>query len=317
MRLTLIGALVCVALAGCSSSDGTSSASRGAAASRGGATSSPSSTTSAAASSQGGATADASPSSAASAVPRFAHVVVVIEENHADSQIVGDANAPYLNALGRTGVVLTRSFGVAHPSEPNYLALFSGSTQGLTDDSCPHSYSGDNLGHQLRSEGHGFTAYSESLPSTGFAGCSAGPYARKHAPWTDFPDLPASVSKPMTAFPTDYAALPTVSFVVPDLDHDMHDGTVAQADAWLRTHLGDYVSWARTHNSLLVVTWDEDDNTSSNHIPGLLAGAHLKSGSYGGRVDHYTLLRTIEAAYGLAPLGTAVHRKPITDIWTP
>lgn len=305
MRLFVIGALACAVLAGCGGGNG------------GGATTSSPAPRSSATTSATGASSSAPATAAAPGVPRFSHIVVVIEENHANSQIIGDSQAPYFNALGRDGVVLANSFGVAHPSEPNYLALFSGSTHGLSDDSCPHSYSGENLASQLRARGLTFAGYSESLPSTGYGGCSAGAYARKHAPWTDFPDLPGSVSKPMSAFPTDYATLPTVSFVVPDLNDDMHDGTVGQADTWLRTHLSGYVSWARSHDSLLVVTWDEDDNTPRNQIPGLLSGAHLTAGRYGGRVDHYTMLRTLETAYGLAPLGKAASRQPITSVWTP
>jgi acid phosphatase len=254
---------------------------------------------------------------AAGAVPHFAHIVVVVEENRAYADVIGRAEAPYLNSLAAAGTLLTRSYGVRHPSEPNYLALFSGSTHGLTDDSCPHRFRGDNLGAQLRSRGMRFVGYAESLPATGYLGCYADPYARKHAPWTDFADLPARVGKPMSRFPSDYRRLPRVAFVVPNLDHDMHDGTVAQGDRWLRRHLSGYVTWARRHNSLLIVTWDEDDSSAGNHIPGVLVGAHVRRVHYGGRVDHYTMLRTLEAACGLPALGAAARRTPITRVWTP
>jgi hypothetical protein len=253
---------------------------------------------------------------AATGVPSFAHVVVVVEENHAASQLSGNPAAPYINGLARTGVDLTDYQAITHPSEPNYLALFSGSTHGLTDDSCPHSYSSANLGSQLRSAGLSFVGYSESLPSAGYLGCSAAPYARKHAPWTDFPALPASTNQPFAAFPTDFARLPRLAFVVPNLDDDMHDGTIGQADTWLKTHLGGYVDWARTHDSLLVLTWDEDDDRVGNHIPGVLAGAHLVTGAYRRHVDHYTMLRTIEAAFGLPGIGAAASRSPITSVWS-
>jgi acid phosphatase len=255
--------------------------------------------------------------SATTRVPHFAHIVVVVEENHGYSQVIGSAHAPYINALTRSGTLLTNAHGVRHPSEPNYVALFSGSTHGLTNDSCPHSYGSNNLGRQLRAHRMAFAAYSEGLPRAGYRGCWFGGYARKHAPWTNFTDIPATVGKPMSAFPTNYTRLPRVSFVVPDLDHDMHDGTVAQADSWLKAHLSRYATWARRHNSLLVVTWDEDDNTSSNHIPGVLVGARVRHLRYGQRVDHYRMLRTIEAACGLPALGVAAHRAPISGIWTP
>jgi acid phosphatase len=253
---------------------------------------------------------------AATAVPRFAHLVVVVEENRSYSDVLGNRAAPFINGLARTGVVLTNSYGVRHPSEPNYLALFSGSTHGLTDDSCPRTYAGNNLASQLRAHGQSFVGYAESLPQPGFLGCSAGPYARKHAPWTDF-KLPASLGVPMTAFPGDYSKLPRVAFVIPNVDSDMHDGTIAAGDTWLRSHLGSYVSWARTHNSLLIVTWDEDDFTATNRIPGVFVGAHLRPGRYARRVDHYTMLRTIEAACGLPAIGRAADRAPISTVWAP
>jgi acid phosphatase len=248
-------------------------------------------------------------------VPRFAHIVVVVEENHAFSEVIGSPDAPYIDSLARTGTLLTNAYGITHPSEPNYLALFSGSTHGLHDDSCPHRFAGGNLAAQLIAHGQTFAGYSESLPQTGYAGCSAGSYARKHAPWTDFSTAPAGVSRPMSDFPTDYGSLPRVAFVVPNLDHDMHDGTVRQGDDWLRSHLAGYASWARAHDSLLIITWDEDDTSSDNHVPGLLVGAHVRQLHYGGRVDHYRMLRTIEAACGLPALGGARYRAPITTIW--
>jgi acid phosphatase len=254
-------------------------------------------------------------STSAAAVPRFAHVVVVIEENHAYSQVIGNSNAPYINSLARSGTLLTDAHAVTHPSEPNYLALFSGSTHGLGDDSCPHTYRGNNVGHQVRVHGMSFAAYSDSLPTTGFRGCSFGAYARKHAPWTNFTDLPRSVAKPMSAFPSDYAKLPRLAFVVPNLNHDMHDGTVAQADGWLRSHLAGYATWARRHDSLLIVTWDENDDAAGNHIPGILVGAHVRRLHYAGSVDHYRMLATLEAAFRLPRLGLAARRSPISGVW--
>src|SRR3954471_7835218 len=137
------------------------------------------------------ATLGAAPSTAhAAALPAYDHIVVVVEENHAATQVIGNANAPYINSLANNGANMTNSFAVTHPSEPNYLALFSGSTQGLTDDSCPHTYGAENLGHQLISAGRTFVGYSESMPSDGYTGCSSGAYARKHNPWVDFPAIP-------------------------------------------------------------------------------------------------------------------------------
>src|SRR4051812_41659662 len=94
---------------------------------------------------------------AAAAIPHYDHVVVVMEENTSETSIYGNASAPYINSLKNGGVYFTNSFAVTHPSQPNYLALFSGSTQGITDDSCPHTFSANNLGNQLRAAGFSFT----------------------------------------------------------------------------------------------------------------------------------------------------------------
>lgn len=255
------------------------------------------------------------PASAAR-IPRPAHVVVVVEENHSYGDVVGSSSAPYINSLARTGASFTAMYATQHPSEPNYLALFSGSSHGLTDDSCPHRYTGASLGSQLIAAHHSFAGYSEGLPRTGSTTCSSGSYARKHNPWSDFTLVPASANRPLTAFPRSYATLPALSFVIPNLDHDMHDGSVASGDSWLKAHLGGYATWARTHNSLLVVTWDEDDNNASNRIPTIVVGAHVRTVRYGTRTDHYGLLRTLQALFGLRGIGASAARVPVTGIWT-
>lgn len=244
-----------------------------------------------------------------------AHVVVVVEENHSYRDIIGNHDAPYLNSLARSGASLTRMHAITHPSEPNYLALFSGSTHGLTDDSCPHTFHGGNLAGELIGAKRGFTGYSQGLPRTGYRGCSSGAYARKHDPWVNYRALPKRVNRPLRAFPTRYASLPAVSFVIPDLNHDMHDGTIAAADSWLSHRLGGYARWARSHNSLLVVTWDEDDGSASNHIATIITGAHVKPGRYREHADLYRLLRTLEWFYRLRPVGHSAARTPITNIW--
>ena len=257
------------------------------------------------------------PASSAAALPRPDHVMVVIFENKSSSSVLGSPEAPYLNSLATSGATLTDAHGVAHPSQPNYLALFSGSTQGVTDDSCPQSFGAPNLGSQLLAAGRTFTGYSENLPVAGSTVCGGGTtYARKHNPWVDFTSTPPGANQPLSAMPGDFAALPTVALVVPDLCHDMHDCPVATGDAWAKTNLAAYVSWARTHNSLLVVTFDEDEDTAANHIATFLVGPMVKPGPSAQRTDHYGVLRTLEDMYGLAPIGSAAGAKPLTGIWT-
>jgi acid phosphatase len=255
----------------------------------------------------------------AATVPTPDHIVVVMEENHSYSDIIGNtANAPYVNSLASGGASLTSSFGVTHPSEPNYMALFSGSTDGLTADTCPVSAgSTANLGSELLAAGKTFKGYSDGLPSTGSTTCTSGSYARKHAPWINFSNVPAADSVPFTSFPSssDYASLPALSFVIPNLDHDMHNGTIAQADTWLNSNLSAYATWAKTHNSLLIVTWDEDDYTESNQIPTIFYGAHVKTGTYNEQINHYNVLATLEQIYGLTKVGASASAAPITDIW--
>ena len=255
------------------------------------------------------------PEPALHSVPRFAHIVVVVMENHGYSDVVGNSQAPYLNSLAQQGFSLTQSYAVTHPSEPNYLALFSGSTRGLTSDACIAPSTGPNLASELTTAGYTFTGYSEGLPSAGYNGCSSGAYARKHNPWATFTNLPASINQPFTSFPSDYNQLPTVSFVIPNLTHDMHDGTIKQGDQWLRDNLGGYVTWAYSHHSLMIVTWDEDDGSKANQIPTILVGAGLLSGTDDTRITHYTVLRTIEDSYGLPLLGASSVAQPLTADW--
>jgi hypothetical protein len=247
------------------------------------------------------------------ALPRPDHVVVVVEENRADGEVIG--KAPYMTQLATNGADFTQSYAITHPSEPNYLALFSGSTQGVRDDSCPHTFTTGDLGAQLITVGDTFTGYSESLPFDGYTGCAKRAYARKHSPWVNFSNLPATTNLRYTRFPTDYTQLPTVSFVIPNLNHDAHDGTVAQADTWLKTNLDGYVQWAATHNSLLIVTFDEDDSSGGNRIATIFAGPMVTTGAYAQHITHYSVLRTLEDMYGLPCLGGACSATPIVDVW--
>jgi acid phosphatase len=251
----------------------------------------------------------------AATLPAYDHIVVVIEENHSYSEVIGNANAPYITSLANNGAKMTQSFAVTHPSEPNYLALFSGSTQGLTNDSCPHTYSAENLGHQLIAAGRTFKGYSESMPSDGYTGCSSGRYARKHNPWVNFTNVPSASNLRFSVFPTGFTTLPRVSFVVPNLCNDMHDCGVSTGDTWLRNNIGAYATWARTHNSLLLVTFDEDDSSASNRIPTLFYGAHVATASYSEHITHYTVLRTLESLNGLGCVANSCSVAAITDIW--
>src|SRR5262249_49884149 len=188
-------------------------------------------------------------------LPRFDHVVVVVEENQHYDQIMKGTSTPYLHALAQRGAVFTDAHAVEHPSEPNYLALFAGATFGLTSDDCPLSFAPPDLGGELLAHNLRFIGYSESLPQTGFTGCDDGSdaangdplYARKHNPWVAFSDVPATSNQPFSSFPRDFGQLPTVAFVVPNQLHDMHSGSLEEGDSWLRQHMEPYGQWAPTH----------------------------------------------------------------------
>jgi acid phosphatase len=258
------------------------------------------------------------PQAAAQSIPIPAHIVIVVEENHSSVNVIGNNSAPFMNQLAAGGALMTQSYAETHPSEPNYLALFSGSTFGLTSDACPvDAGTAPNLASELLASGYTFAGFSEGLPAAGSPVCAAGKYARKHVPWANFTNVPPETSLPFAAFNarTDYSSLPTVSFVIPNLDNDMHDGTIAQADSWLATNLTRYANWAVANNSLLIVTWDEDDNGPTNQIPTIIYGANVKPGQYNEVISHYNVLATVEQMYGLPKTGLAANAPAITDIW--
>ena len=254
---------------------------------------------------------------ASTTVPSPDHVVVVVLENKDVGQALGNSRAPFLNQLAHTGVSFTNAHAETHPSQPNYLALFTGTTHGVTDDSCLRGLAAPNLATQLQAAGRSFVGYSESLPSPGFTGCRSGDYAQKHSPWSAFTNVPASANQPWNAWPASFDRLPTVAFVTPDLCSDMHDCSVGVGDRWLADNLSGYLEWARSHNSLLIVTFDESESRhDSNGIVTLINGAGVRVGPVDEPVDHYRLLHTIEAMYGMPQLGSAATTPPITDVWT-
>ena len=256
---------------------------------------------------------------AAGPVPSPDHTLVVVLENHAYSQVIGSSSAPYINSLKAGGANLTQSFAVTHPSQPNYYALFSGSTQGVSDDSCvkPGFSSAANLGSEVIAAGKSWGSYNETLPSQGSTTCSSGDYAQKHNPWFGFSNVPTSTAKTFAQFPTDYSTLPKMAFVTPNLCSDMHNCSVSTGDTWVKNNLGAYATWAKTHNSLLVITFDEDNLLSGNRIPTVLYGQPVTAGSSSATTyNHYNLLRTLEDLAGTSShAGQAASASDITGIW--
>lgn len=243
------------------------------------------------------------PAPAAEAMlPTPDHVVLVVMENHSFADIMEGTSAPFLQELGRRGAVFEHSFAVEHPSQPNYFALFTGSTQDVHDDDY-HAFDVPTLAGQLKGINRTFLGYAESDSP------------RKHNPWEAFKES-SDLGRNFSRFPRDFATLPTVSFVIPDNDDDMHDGSVRDGDTWLLRHIGAYADWCLDHNSLLIVTFDEDDSAGDNRIPTIIYGAHVKPGRYRDEINHYGVLRTLEAMYGLPPLARSADEQPISGIWT-
>lgn len=268
-------------------------------------------------------------------LPKPDHVVIVMEENHSYDRIINSPDAPFINELAKKGANFTDAHGITHPSQPNYVAIFSGALHGVTDDHCLKDttpYHSINMGWALIDAGYSFAGYSETMPDTGYTGCGYGKskykdgsplYARKHNPWVDWQgdgshNLPETTNLPFSAFPSDYSKLPTVSFVVPNEDHEMHNGKgsgpIREADAWLKQHLQAYADWAMQHNSLLIITYDEDDGTPQNHIPTIFVGSMVKPGDYDTNINLVSILRTVEAMYGLQKSGT-IRADTISGVW--
>ncbi len=254
----------------------------------------------------------------ATTIPYVSHVTIVVMENRNYDSIVGNRNAPYFNkVLVPQGVLLANSHAVAHPSEPNYLALFSGSTHGVVSDACPTSFPSPNLASELAQTGRRFVGFAESMPTNGFEGCSfGGLYARKHDPWVDFTNVSAVANRVYHRLPV--TPMPSVSWVTPNLCDDMHDCSTSRGDAWLSDNLRPIIAWNAGHEGLLIVTWDEaePDSDGTNHIPTVMVGPMLKAGLIDRRpVDHYGVLRTVEAMFGLGCIGSECQSSVLEGIW--
>jgi acid phosphatase len=255
---------------------------------------------------------------AAPAPPKISHVTIVMMENRNYPLVVGSADAPYFNqTLVPQGALLTNMHAIRHPSEPNYLALFSGSTHDVTDDSCPHTYASPNLASELSDAGLTFAGYAESMPSAGYEGCrgSENLYARKHVPWPNFSNVPASESRIYTG--TLPSPMPSLTWIVPNMCNDMHDCSTRTGDQWLAKNLPPIVAWNAKNDGLLIVTWDEadPDPDGSNRIPTVLVGPMVKPGTSAANANLYDLTRTIEAAFNLPCIADECKTPPLAGIW--
>jgi len=253
------------------------------------------------------------PSAASAATPcavsgtpaTYDHVVWVVFENRAYGDIVGSASAPYFNLLAGKCGLATNFYAETHPSLPNYIAMTSGSTQGVTDDADPasHPLSAPSIFSQL--EPSGWRSLQESMPSNCYR-TSSGDYAPKHNPAAYFTNVSCGANDvPLTSLPDVSARF---TFVTPNLCSDMHDCSVSTGDAWLASFLPKVLdsSEYRGGKTAVFVTFDEDDRSASNHIVTLVVGPSVPTGARSGaRFDHYAMLRTTEELLGLGYVGAA------------
>jgi phosphatidylinositol-3-phosphatase len=238
-------------------------------------------------------------------VPRVAHVVMIVFENHERGAVMGSDSAPTFNRLASQYAQATDAQAVAHPSLPNYLALVSGSTHGVTDDCTDCMQTGPTIGSQLVARHRTWAAYAEGYPSSDR-------FAKKHMPFLYFA-RDASHVKDLTRF--DPTRLPAYSLVVPDLCHDMHDCSVAEGDRWLRRFVPPLLTASDT---AVFVVFDEgtSDTGGGGTVPLLVLGTAVRPHAvFSRRTSHYGVLRTQEALLGLRPLDHARSAPLITGIW--
>jgi hypothetical protein len=258
-------------------------------------------------------------------LPNFSHVYVIVLENTEYSGIVGSSKAPYINSLVAQYGLSTNSYAVTHPSEPNYIALTSGSTQGITDDG-NYNLGVNNVFDQVEASGRTWEAYQQGYPGGCYVGSSsaavadgvgkAGAYVRKHNPaisYTSISGNPARCDNITSLAAFDPAAA-NFAFITPNLVNDMHDGTVTDGDNFLKAFLPQITGSAAFANSVVFITFDE--GTSNINGGGQIATIAITPNMTPGykstsSYTHYSLLRTIEQAWGLPYLGNAASAAPM------
>jgi hypothetical protein len=254
------------------------------------------------------------PAATTGTVPAFDHVFTILMENHSYNEIVGNSQAPYINSLVSQYGIASNYFAVGHPSLPNYLELTGGSNFGITTDCNPSQCTVNQANiaaDRITPAGKTWKAYEESMP----APCTlsdSGEYAVRHNPFVYYTDIQTTSQcnndVPYTQLATDLgstATTPNYVFITPNLIDDMHDGTIAQGDTWLSQNVPAILnSPAFTQqNSVLNIVWDEDDGTQNNQVASIVINKATTPGYHSQNLyNHYSWLKTIESAWGLAPL---------------
>jgi hypothetical protein len=261
-----------------------------------------------------------------SAVPRLGKIVLIVFENRDSGEVVANPAAPFFGELARRYAELTDYEAIDHPSLPNYLALISGSTHGIESD-CHCLLYAPNLVDELDAGGKSWKAYFEGLPHPGFTGKWGRLYSDAVNPFVHFRDIVSTRSRlarilPLPAFRHDLAEghLSDFSFVAPNLCHDMHSCSVSVGDEWLRDFLRPLMGSPQFKGGTVFVVFDEgrreDVAGGGGLVPALVLGSRVWVGANSSQpLTHYGLLRTIEDAWSLPPLGESFEAAPITGIW--
>jgi acid phosphatase len=263
-------------------------------------------------------------------VPAFSHIYVIVMENHEYGSIVGSSHAPYVNWLIRHYGLATNYHAVTHPSLPNYLALFAGSTYGIRDDAI-HNLTARNLADQLAAHGRTWRVYAQDLPSRCYAGKTAyggvdlvgaaGSYVRSHEPAISFTDISRSATRcgRITHLAGFSPTAASFELIVPNLTNDMHNGTIAQGDAFLRAFVPRITGSPAFTTSLLVITWDEGNTTlgGGGHVATIVISRAVRTGFRSSiSHSHYSLLRTIEDAWALGCLNRTCTANDLREFFT-
>jgi phospholipase C len=254
-----------------------------------------------------------SPTPTTALAPPTPHIFVIVMEN---TNLATALRSPSIERLTTKYALATNYHAVSSPSLPNYLAMTSGSTWGITDDAY-HVLPAGGLGAQLTAAGVTWRAYMEGLTS---AGClrSPYPYALKHNPFAYYGGSCPENVVTLDVLDADLARnTPSFVWITPGLCHDGHDCALTEAGIWLEDLVGRIVAspaW-RDHGALFVV-WDEGDGRSSV-VPLIVASPDVESRRVDGDYDHYSLLAAIEDEFGLPRLGAAKDARPLTDLLPP
>ena len=253
------------------------------------------------------------------------HAWLIMMENRSDTEIAGNAQAPYLNRLMQQFASSLNYRALVHSSQPNYIALFSGDLHGVTGNRTVN-LGARNLADQLEAAGLTWKVYAQNVPGACFTGESArggrdgpGTYARKHEPAISFTDISGSPTRcaniqDLTSFDPTAA---NFEFIVPNLQNDMHDGTTLEGDTFLKGFVPRILATsAWKAGSPLYITWDEGKQGSSNHILTLVIANTVKAGYRSHKPHtHYSLLLTIESWFGLPCLAQSCKASQLSEFF--